>query len=955
MFSYEELLSENEKLKRENAYLKNELNKYIKPIKETAVKTSGFSDCTVNKFSTPQQKIDLFKTLFIGRKDVFAKRWFSKTTEKSGYQPVCGNEWGDMLCDKKKYKCSTCPNRKLIPLTDKDLFNHLAGKDKHCRDVVGIYPMLDDDTCLFCCVDFDDDGYEEASKVFCSVCIEYNVPAYIERSRSGNGAHIWIFFSSPVPAKTARSLASGILTHVMERCSKVSFKSYDRMFPNQDTVPKGGFGNLIALPLQGMARKNGNSVFVNEDFIPYEDQWAYLSTMKKLDKEFAEAIIGRLCRKNELGELMTESEEKPWKSDLKAVSPFDFPQEIEVAVSNMIYVPTAELNSRAINAIKRLAAFKNPDFYRTQAMRMPVYNKPRIICLAENFDKYLAIPRGCKNALFDLFGKNNVNYHFQDETYCGKEIAVSFNGELREEQKPAAEVLLNDNIGVLSATTAFGKTVIASYIISQRKTNTLILVHTQSLMNQWKEALEKFLDLKCENSERKSKGRKTDNSPFGTLGAGKNALHGNVDVAIMQSLIDDGEVKELVRNYGMIIVDECHHVSAVNFEAILKYANAKYVYGLTATPTRQDGQHPIVFMECGDIRYMVDAREQAKKRDFEHYLIPKFTSFRKSYENGTVISQIYSDLAESELRNGEIADDVINSVSIGRTPIVLTERKEHAVKLKKLIEGKCKNVILLTGAASQKEKRLTMENLNGIPDSETLVVIATGKYVGEGFDYPRFDTLFLALPIAWKGKVAQYAGRLHRNYPGKKEVQIYDYADIHIPVLERMYQKRLKGYSSIGYKIKVENDLFNKPSIIYDGKSFVPVFLSDIKDAQKEVVIVSPFIRMHRLKSLQSTLCEAVRNGIKITAVTRPPDDFTGDNKVTAEECIEMLKSLGIAVQTKSNIHQKFTILDAKTIWYGSVNFLSYGNAEESLMRFDSYDIAGELLDTVFVEKAEKM
>lgn len=936
MLSYDELLCENERLKKENAYLKSELEKYVKPLPKSVSEAADSIKTAVNKFSTPQEKIDLFKSLFAGRTDVFARRWYSITSEKSGYQPVCGNEWDDMLCDKKKYKCNVCPNRNLLLLTDRDIYNHLAGKDKYCRDVIGIYPMLDDDTCNFCCVDFDDDGYEEAAKSFYSVCADYEIPAYIERSRSGNGAHIWIFFSTPLSAKTVRQFASGILTVAMEHSSKISFKSYDRMFPNQDTVPKGGFGNLIALPLQGRARKDGNSVFVDSDFVPFEDQWAFLSTVKKIGENFVNEIIGKLCKKSELGNLMSDSDEKPWKSVEKSVSAFDFPRELTVTISNMIYIPTEGLSNRAINAIKRLAAFKNPDFYRAQAMRMPVYNKPRIICLAESFDKYIAIPRGCKNALSDLLDNNNVSYHFSDETNSGHAIDVSFNGELRDEQQPVAEAFLSDNLGVLSATTAFGKTVIASYIISRRKTNTLVLVHTQSLMNQWKESLEKFLNFNIEPPEEKGNGRKKKRPPVGLLGGGKNSIQGNVDVAVMQSLINDGEVKELVRDYGMIIIDECHHVSAVNFEAILKYANAKYVYGLTATPTRQDGHHPIIFMQCGEIKYKVDAKAQAEKRDFEHYLIPKFTSFRKSYESGTQISKIYSDLAESDLRNRKIADDVIASVSVGRTPIVLTERKEHAAKLKELIEEKCRNVIILTGAASQKEKRIALEQLVNIPDNESLIVIATGKYVGEGFDYPRLDTLFLALPIAWKGKVAQYAGRLHRNYPNKKEVLIYDYADIHIPVLERMYQKRLKGYASIGYKTKIESNLFNKPSIIYDGRSFAPVFSSDIQTAQKEIVIVSPFLRMSRLKSLQFLLCEALSGGTKITIVTRTPEDFTGDNKRTAEECIELLKSIGITIQTKTNIHQKFTIIDNRTVWYGSVNFLSYGTAEESLMRFDS-------------------
>ncbi|MCQ2479351.1 MAG: DEAD/DEAH box helicase family protein [Clostridia bacterium] len=951
MLLYSELLDAYEKLKKENAELKAEIAR----LSGTVVSENSCEgevvcpqNAAVDKFSSSQEKINLFRSLFVGREDVFAKRWHSKTTGKSGYQPVCGNEWDEILCDKRKYKCSTCPNRKLLPLSDKDIFNHLAGKDEYGRDIVGIYPMLSDETCNFCCTDFDDEGYEEAAKAFYSVCAEYDIPAYIERSRSGSGAHIWIFFSSPVKAKTARQFVSSVLTAAMERCSRIAFSSYDRMFPNQDNMPSGGFGNLIALPLQGKVRKNGNSVFVNTDFVPYKDQWAFLSSVRRVNEDLINDIISKLCKKNELGILMSESEEKPWHTVQKSVSAFDFPRELKITISNMIYIPKEKLKSTAINSIKRLAAFKNPDFYRTQAMRMSVYNKPRIICLAEDFDEYIAIPRGCKNALCKLFESAQVNYCFVDETNSGNPIDICFNGELREEQRPAAQALLSESTGVLSATTAFGKTVVGAYLIAQKKVNTLILVHTQSLMTQWKSSLEKFLEFSIEPPEPKSgKGRRTKWSPIGLLGGGKNTLHGYVDIAVMQSLVSENEVKELVRDYGMIITDECHHVSAVNFEAILKYANAKYVYGLTATPTRQDGHHPIIFMQCGDIRYKVDAKSQAEKRDFEHYLIPRFTSFRKNYENGTLISQIYSDLANSELRNRRISDDVISSLNAGRTPIVLTERKEHAEKLKEMLSAKCKNTILLTGAAGQKQKRFALEELESIPQNEELVVIATGKYAGEGFDYLRLDTLFLVLPIAWKGKVAQYAGRLHRNYPGKKEVLVYDYADIHIPVLERMYQKRLKGYASIGYKTRFETDSDISSDIIYDGKSFQSVYSNDIKTATKEIIIVSPFMRKNRIKNMTPILKEVINRRVCVTVITRPPQDFDGYNKEAVEEYEKELSALGVCIKFRSNFHQKFTVIDSHIVWYGSVNFLSYGTAEESIMRFESYDIAGELVETV--------
>ncbi len=940
---YNRLLEENESLRRENEKLRNLLS-----LKEDKKRNDEFfSNATVTQHSSSVDKIVLFRSLFCGREDVFARRWYSKTTGKSGYQPVCQNEWAAGLCDKRKYKCSVCPNRKLMQLTDVDMFKHLAGKDEYGRDVIGIYPMLKDETCRFLCVDFDEEDYEHAVAAFRKVCKGFDIPAYVERSRSGNGAHVWIFFEGQIATNIARKLGSGLLTKAMESNANISFKSYDRLFPNQDTMPDGGFGNLIALPLQGKARKIGNSVFVDEDFLPYEDQWAYLSCVQKLSIDKAENLVSNLCKNGDLGTLVSDSDEKPWEMrKVTTLTVLGFPSKIAVVNANMLYVPISGISPAAQNAMKRLAAFRNPDFYRAQAMRLPIYDKPRIICTAEISKEYIGLPRGCENALYKLFEDYNVDYSVDDQTNRGSTISVTFNGVLREEQQPAVDALLDHNTGVLSATTAFGKTVIASYLIGKRKVNTLILVHTQSLMQQWQKSLETFLKMDADPPLTKKGKVKKNWSPIGVLGAGKSTLHGNVDVAVMQSLVSGDEVKALVRDYGMIIVDECHHVSAVNFEKILKFTNAKYVYGLTATPTRQDGHHPIIFMQCGPIRYRVDAKEQAEKRLFEHYLIPRFTSYR-SVNTDKGIATIYRDLAENEIRNAQIIRDVVKALQQGRCPIILTERREHVLLLQERLSGHCKNVITLFGTASQKERRQTLERLKSIPIDESLLIIATGKYVGEGFDYPRLDTLFLALPIAWKGKVAQYAGRLHRNYPGKSEVQIYDYVDIHIPVLERMYQKRVKGYAAIGYKIKIDSASKTEPDLIYDGKTFYGVYCQDIRTSSKEILIVSPFMRKGRITQLVRNLTEAILNGVSVTVVTRPPQDFKEKERETVEKNISTLQKYGVKVVTKSGFHQKFTVIDQEVVWYGSVNFLSFGISEESIMRFSNADIAGQLMDTV--------
>lgn len=951
MLSYEELLKQYNILLCENKELKIQINKLRKRLglsAETEKKQAFIAPgATINRSSSASEKISVYRSLFRGREDVFARRWYSKMTEKSGYQPVCENEWCDGLCDKRKYKCSVCPNRKLSPIKDSDIYKHLEGKDYYGRDVIGIYPMLIDETCHFLCVDFDDKEYEKDVLAFCEICDELKVPAYTERSRSGCGAHVWIFFVAPVPAAMARRLGSLILTKAMKHRSELSFSSYDRLFPNQDTMPNGGFGNLIALPLQGKARKQGNSVFVDRNFNSYPDQWAYLSGIRKLDITSIEEILNEASQNDILGTLIDESPEKPWETEQRAIlSKNDFPDTLDVIRSNMLYIPKAGLSANAQNQIKRLAAFKNPDFYKAQAMRLPIYDKPRIICTADMTQSYIGIPRGCETALCDMLTDKVDELNIVDKTNCGEIIPVEFNGKLRDEQEVAADELLKYNIGVLSATTAFGKTVIASYIIGQRKTNTLIFVHTQALMQQWKKSLEQFLKFDIMPPEtQKGIGRKKTWSPVGMIGAGKDTLNGIVDIAVMQSLVDGAEARELVRNYGMIIVDECHHVSAVNFEKILKYANAKHVYGLTATPARQDGHHPIIFMQCGPIRYRVDAKTQAEKRSFEHYLIPRFTSFRNISDDN--ITTLYKKLSEDTARNNLIINDAVLAIKNHRTPIILTERREHVAKLTEMLKLYCDNVVSIVGTASVKSRRETLERLEKITKDESLVIIATGRYVGEGFDYPRLDTLLLALPIAWKGKVAQYVGRLHRDYPGKSEVQVYDYIDIHVPVLERMYQKRVKSYSSIGYKTKISTDVGVSPDLIYDGKSFYPVFCKDIEFAENEIIIVSPFMRKSRVTQVLKVLSPAAMNNVSITIVTRPPEDFKDKNKQIVIDCSEQLKQYGIKVLYKSNFHQKFAIIDQFAVWYGSVNFLSFGTNEESIMRFENGDVARQLIDTI--------
>lgn len=931
----ERLLGRIKELEAENTELRKRLGEDVTP---TEKKPTAMQNLSL------QEKVDLFRSLFKGREDVFARRWYSKTSGKAGYQPVCQNEWTP-LCDKRTFKCADCPNRQFSPLTDNDVYRHLEGKDADGRDVIGLYVLNEDNTCHLLCTDFDDKncehGYKNDVLAFIDVCRSWNIPCSVERSRSGNGAHVWIFFDNAVLAVKARRLGNAILTEAMSRNGKISFKSYDRFFPNQDTMPEGGLGNLVALPLQGNARKHGNSVFVDENFEPYPDQWEFLLNVGKLSEQLLEDILKKTANIQPLGELSKTSESKPWETPMpKEIGRSDFSSEVIIIRSNMLYIPLNQLSSKVLNHLKRIASFRNPEFYSKQALRLSTYQTPRIISCADIDDEYLTLPRGCEDAVIALLREKDVPYRIEDKCNHGKPISVQFNGVLRDNQQEAVNVLASNSNGVLSATTAFGKTVTAIGLIAKHGVNTLVLVHTKALLDQWVKALEQFLTIDTipEENERKRKRRKPL-SPIGTLSSTGNKLHGIIDIALMQSCISDNEVKTFVKEYGMVIADECHHVSAVNFEQILKTVNARYVYGLTATPIRKDGHQPIIFMQCGPIRYSADAKSQMLNQTFERLLVPRFTPFRPIAGSDLSYTKVAEQLAEDEYRNLFIVKDVVEVLKEGRSPIILTSRTSHVTTLAELLKPHCPNVITLIGSESTKAKRLKMEHLQSIPPSEQLVIVATGKYVGEGFDYARLDTLFLVSPVAWKGIVAQYAGRLHREYEGKQEVQIYDYIDIRVPVCESMYRKRLKGYASIGYRIRNNeafDSLFPITDVIYDGQNFESPFITDLSKARQSVIVSCPKVKIGRHSQIVDRLVDLMANGIEIVLYTKEEND----------DAIR-LQHQGVSVIYNDHLSLHAAIIDKSTIWYGSVNILGYRSLEDNLIRFQNPEIASNLLDSL--------
>jgi len=805
---FENLRKECEELRKENARLRAELSRLQGLLKKTAndttvtesaVWTTNGANPTSVVEETAQypignpdefDRVNLFRSIFRGRADVHAVRWEAKG--KSGYAPARKHDWDGHSIDPKTGRKICGPGCKNLPLTDEVIRNHLE-----TAAVVGIYPMLPDETCCFLAVDFDKSSWMDDSSAFMDVCDSLSVPAYLERSRSGNGGHVWIFFDRAIPASQARKLGAALLTKCRNQRYELGFDSYDRMFPNQDTMPKGQFGNLIALPLQYTSTQQNNAVFIDRNFEPFADQWSFLSSIRLMAASRVDQLVRNAAKENAIIPVRQsgtddDSDVDPWTQPPSGSQQDNLlrppvPPTAKVTLSNLIYLDKAGFSPSALSRLISIAAFQNPEFYKYQAMRMSTFGRTRVISCSTDFPKHIGFPRGSMEQLEELLKSNGIDIEVQDERYAGTPIEASFAGVLRPLQEQAANELLQHDIGVLSAATAFGKTVVAAYCIASRRVNTLVLVHRAQLLDQWTERLASFLNL----------GSKS----LGQVGGGKDKRTGIVDVATIQSLQRQGVVKDLVAEYGQVIIDECHHIPAFTFEQVLKGAKAKYVLGLTATPIRKDGHHPIVMMQCGPIRFKVTAREHNEASNIlEHLVILRQTSFQ-SHGNDVPIQELYSLLSSDEQRNDLLFNDILQALEQRRTPLVITERTDHLDQLVDRLRGFAKNIIVFRGGLGKKQRLGLRAQLDAVPANEERVVLATGRYIGEGFDDSRLDTLFLAMPISWRGTLQQYAGRLHRAHEGKSVVRIYDYVDGSVAMLAKMYERRLQGYKSIGYRI----------------------------------------------------------------------------------------------------------------------------------------------------------
>ena len=926
----------------------------------------------IKKFDvTDKIASDFFMMFCRGRKDVYDLRYTNPKTGKNGYYSQCFNRWdrGCHIQKKDGVRCKDCELRAYKPVTLPLIKAHMNGTDPNGNDVVAIYPMLENNLCQLLVFDFDnhakgaeqedyaniDDGWKEEINALRRICKNLDVDAVVERSRSGRGAHLWIFFKEMVPARLARRFGFALLEKGAESVNLKSFKYYDRMIPTQDALPEGGLGNVIALPLQGMALKSGNSAFIDENWNAYEDQLNVLAGTRRLTRQGIEDYLSLWYSTGSTSE--DNGTDAPWdkNSEIEAGSVKGV---VRIVLADRIYIDSTGMSNKTKRQLRRMATFSNKQYFQNQAMDMPNYDESRFIYLGSDEGKYIVLPRGLREEILKKFDNAGISYKIEDKRTKGQELNISFRGELRESQIPAVETMLENETGILHAATAFGKTVVCCDMIARRGISTLILVDRADLMNQWIKRLEEFLDIDEELPEYQTKTGRTRKrkSLIGNLQGAHDTLTGIVDVAMIRSLKKKDGFHPKLKEYAQVYFDECHHAASDSAIEVLQEINAKYVYGVTATPKRGDGKEKINEFLLGPIRYRFTAKDRAEEQNINHLVYPRFTRTVKPHHLSKTPygNDAYELIRNNDVRVEQIIRDVADCVQAGRTPVVLTKYVDHAKKLSERLKTYADRLILLTGANGTKARRAQVEELNKVDNSDSLILVGTGSLLGEGFDFPRLDTLFMATPVSGENVVEQYVGRLNRDYDGKENVIVYDYVDSHIPKFDKMYSARLKAYKKIGYELCVNMDgEKQKANAIYDIENYAETYWKDLEEANSAVVVSSPRLNNQKVDRIIKILGKRRELGVKVTIVTWHPDAYKYGKDDVRMELMERLRKAGFEIRLVEESCEHYAVIDNEIVWYGSVNLLSKEDAEDNLMRVCSKDIAAELLEMTFGSEIE--
>lgn len=926
----------------------------------------------IKKFDvTDKIASDFFMMFCRGRKDVYDLRYTNPKTGKNGYYSQCFNRWdrGCHIQKKDGVRCKDCELRAYKPVTLPLIKAHMNGTDPNGNDVVAIYPMLENNLCQLLVFDFDnhakgaeqedyaniDDGWKEEINALRRICKNLDVDAVVERSRSGRGAHLWIFFKEMVPARLARRFGFALLEKGAESVNLKSFKYYDRMIPTQDALPEGGLGNVIALPLQGMALKSGNSAFIDENWNAYEDQLNVLAGTRRLTRQGIEDYLSLWYSTGSTSE--DNGTDAPWdkNSEIEAGSVKGV---VRIVLADRIYIDSTGMSNKTKRQLRRMATFSNKQYFQNQAMDMPNYDESRFIYLGSDEGKYIVLPRGLREEILKKFDNAGISYKIEDKRTKGQELNISFRGELRESQIPAVETMLENETGILHAATAFGKTVVCCDMIARRGISTLILVDRADLMNQWIKRLEEFLDIDEELPEYQTKTGRTRKrkSLIGNLQGAHDTLTGIVDVAMIRSLKKKDGFHPKLKEYAQVYFDECHHAASDSAIEVLQEINAKYVYGVTATPKRGDGKEKINEFLLGPIRYRFTAKDRAEEQNINHLVYPRFTRTVKLHHLSKTPygNDAYELIRNNDVRDEQIIRDVADCVQAGRTPVVLTKYVDHAKKLSERLKTYADRLILLTGANGTKARRAQVEELNKVDNSDSLILVGTGSLLGEGFDFPRLDTLFMATPVSGENVVEQYVGRLNRDYDGKENVIVYDYVDSHIPKFDKMYSARMKAYKKIGYELCVNMDgEKQKANAIYDIENYAETYWKDLEEANSAVVVSSPRLNNQKVDRIIKILGKRRELGVKVTIVTWHPDAYKYGKDDVRMELMERLRKAGFEIRLVEESCEHYAVIDNEIVWYGSVNLLSKEDAEDNLMRVCSKDIAAELLEMTFGSEIE--
>ena len=926
----------------------------------------------IKKFDvTDKIASDFFMMFCRGRKDLYDLRYTNPKTGKNGYYTQCFNRWdrGCHIQKKDGVRCKDCELRAYKPVTLPLIKAHMNGTDPNGNDVVAIYPMLENNLCQLLVFDFDnhakgaeqedyaniDDRWKEEINALRRICKNLDVDAVVERSRSGCGAHLWIFFKEMIPARLARKFGFALLEKGAESVNLKSFKYYDRMIPTQDALPEGGLGNVIALPLQGMALKSGNSAFVDENWNAYEDQLKVLAGTRRLTRQEIEDYLSLWYSTGFTSE--DNGTDAPWdkNSEIEAGSVKGV---VRIVLADRIYIDSSGMSNKTKRQLRRMATFSNKQYFQNQAMDMPNYDESRFIYLGSDEGKYIVLPRGLREDILKKFDNAGIRYKIEDKRTQGRELNISFKGELCESQIPAAETMLENETGILHAATAFGKTVVCCDMIARRGISTLILVDRADLMNQWIKRLDEFLDIDEELPEYQTKTGRTRKrkSLIGNLQGAHDTLTGIVDVAMIRSLKKKDGFHPMLKEYAQVYFDECHHAASESAIEVLQEINAKYVYGVTATPKRGDGKEKINEFLLGPIRYRFTAKDRAEEQNIDHLVYPRFTRTVKPHHLSKTPygNDAYKLIRNNDVRDEQIIRDVADCVQAGRTPVVLTKYVDHANKLSERLKKYADRLILLTGANGTKARRAQVKELNEVDDSDSLILVGTGSLLGEGFDFPRLDTLFMATPVSGENVVEQYVGRLNRDYDGKENVIVYDYVDSHIPKFDKMYAARLKAYKKIGYELCVNMDgEKQKANAIYDIENYAETYWKDLEEANSAVVVSSPRLNNQKVDRIINMLGKRRELGVKVTIVTWHPDAYKYGKDDVRMELMERLRKAGFEIRLVEESCEHYAVIDNEIVWYGSVNLLSKEDAEDNLMRVCSKDIAAELLEMTFGSEAE--